>query len=106
MIFGGVPQINHPNWRWSVRVGDMIDPPDSTLFEVWNGHPAINNLGGRDGTGASAPSTEVLWDSLLTRGMLLWAVGSDDSHYLRTEKRDDPEAPGPGQAWGMVQAAE
>ena len=101
---GGLPQVNHPNWRWSVRLGDMVDLPDSTLFEVWNGHPAINNLGGADGAGASAPSTEALWDSLLTRGKLLWAVGSDDSHYFRPEKRDDPEAPRPGQAWVMVRA--
>jgi hypothetical protein len=101
---GGLPQVNHPNWRWSVRPVDMMQLPDSTMFEVWNGHPGVNNLGGSDSTGAVALSTEALWDTLLTRGKLLWGVGSDDSHYFRPEKHDDPTAPRPGRAWVMVRA--
>src|SRR5690349_7177727 len=44
---GGLPQVNHPNWRWSVRLSDMLGLPDSTIFEIRNGHPGINSLGDR-----------------------------------------------------------
>lgn len=99
---GGVPQVNHPNWRWSVRLNDMLALPESTVFEVWNGHPLINNLGGADGAGAASPSTDALWDSLLTRGKLLWGAGTDDAHaYTRPW---DPTSERPGQAWIVVRA--
>jgi len=99
---GGVPQVNHPNWRWSVRLEDMLGLPDSTIFEVWNGHPGINNLGGADGKGGASPSTDALWDSLLTRGKLLWGAGTDDAHFLAHPW--DRTAPRPGQAWAVVRA--
>jgi hypothetical protein len=99
---GGLPQVNHPNWRWSVHAEDMMGLPDSTLFELWNGHPGINNLGGADGAGGVAPSTEALWDTLLTRGKLLWGMGTDDAHaFTRPWDRD---AERPGQAWVVVRA--
>jgi hypothetical protein len=99
---GGLPQVNHPNWRWSVRLADMLELPDSTMFELWNGHPGINNLGGADGTGHMSPSTEALWDSLLTRGKLLWAAGTDDSHTFT--RPWDRSVARPGQAWVVVRA--
>lgn len=43
---GGVPQINHPNFRWSVPMEEMLTLPDGTLFELWNGHPGVYNVGG------------------------------------------------------------
>ena len=101
---GGVPQVNHPNFRWSVGVEDMAALPDSTLFEVWNGHPLVYNLGGTDSLGRTALSTEALWDSLLTRGKLLFAVGDDDSHSFKPEDADDPDLTRPGRAWVMVRA--
>jgi hypothetical protein len=101
---GGLPQVNHPNWRWSVRLGDMLALPDSTLFEIRNGHPGINNLGGIDDAGHVALSTESLWDSLLTRGKVMLGVGTDDSHYF--SRPWDRSAPRPGQAWVVVRATE
>jgi hypothetical protein len=101
---GAVATVNHPNFRWSVGVADMARLPDSTLFEVWNGEPRINNLGGDDGAGHVALSTEALWDSLLTRGRLLFGVASDDSHKFRAAQFEDPEATRPGLAWVMVRA--
>ncbi|HEU4630885.1 MAG TPA: CehA/McbA family metallohydrolase, partial [Gemmatimonadaceae bacterium] len=83
---GGVPIVNHPNFRWSGGLADMTDLPDSTLFEVWNAQPHINNRGGGDGHGHVALSTEALWDSLLTRGTLLFGVASDDAHKFRPEQ--------------------
>jgi hypothetical protein len=99
---GGLPQLNHPNWRFSVRLGDMLALPDSTIFEIRNGHPGINNLGGTDDAGNFAPPVEALWDSLLTRGKVMFGVGTDDSHYFT--KPWDRNAPRPGQAWIFVRA--
>ncbi len=99
---GGVAQVNHPNFRWSIRPEDMAALPDSTLFELWNAQPRINNLGGDDGAGRVALSTEALWDTLLTRGRLLFAVGSDDAHNFAA--LDDAETTRPGGAWVMVRA--
>lgn len=101
---GGLPQVNHPNWRWSVRLSDMIGLPDSTLFELRNGHPGINSFGGTDDAGNVALSTEALWDSLLTRGKVMFAMGTDDSHYFT--RPWDRSVPRPGQAWVVVRANE
>jgi hypothetical protein len=101
---GGLAQVNHPNWRWSVRLSDMATLPDSTIFEIRNGHPGINSLGGTDAAGNVALSTEALWDSLLTRGKVMFGVGTDDSHYFT--RPWDRSAPRPGQAWIFVRAAE
>jgi hypothetical protein len=101
---GGVPIVNHPNFRWSVGLADMAALPDSTLFEVWNSQPHINNLGGGDGAGHVALSTEALWDSLLTRGTLLFGVASDDAHKFRPEQLRELGLTRPGGGWVMVRA--
>lgn len=101
---GGVAQVNHPNFRWSVPMMEMVDLPDSTLFELWNGHPGVYNLGGMDAEGRAMPSTEVLWDSLLTRGKLLFGVADDDSHSFRPEQAENADLARPGRAWIMVRA--
>lgn len=100
---GGIAQVNHPNYRWSVQPADLHDVPDGTLLEIWNGIPSVNNLGGTDDAGRVSISTEALWDSLLTRGQIIWAVGSDDSHDFH--QLDDIERAVPGQAWVMVRAS-
>ncbi|MGQ0639584.1 MAG: CehA/McbA family metallohydrolase [Gemmatimonadaceae bacterium] len=101
---GGVAQVNHPNFAWSVHLEDMLDLPDSTLFELWNAHVLVNNLGGTDSTGRSMPSTEALWDSLLSRGKLLFGVADDDSHSFHPVDAENPDATRPGRAWVMVRA--
>ena len=101
---GGVAQINHPNFRWSVKADDIAQLPDSTLIEVWNAHPWVNNLGGSDGQGRVSPSTEALWDTLLTRGRLFFGVASDDAHEYHTAELEDPLATRPGGGWVMVRA--
>jgi hypothetical protein len=99
---GGVAQINHPNFRWSIGVEDFGRVPAGTLFEVWNGHIAANNLGGVDEAGHRSLSSEELWDALLTRRKRLWGVASDDSHDYHAP--DNPDAARPGQAWIFVRA--
>lgn len=99
---GGVGQVNHPNFRWSVRMEDMLDLPDNTLFELWNGQLEINNLGGTDDAGNKSLSTEALWDALLSRGKRLWGVAVDDSHGFKN--LSEPNGAMPGQAWVVVRA--
>lgn len=94
---GGLPQINHPNLVWSVELKDLLPIRQPFLFEVWNGYPDSNNLGGFDDSGAHFPSAESLWDSLLSAGRVVWGVGSDDSHTY--DQFDNPSAPSPGRAW-------
>jgi hypothetical protein len=101
---GGIAQVNHPNFRWSIAPHDLAHVPDSTLFEVWSTHPLVNNLGGVDAAGAVALSTEALWDTLLTRGTLLYGVASDDAHEYRPEQLEDFQSTRPGGAWVMVRA--
>ena len=101
---GGLPQVNHPNWRWSARLTDMLALPDSTIFEIRNGHPGINSLGGTDAAGNVALSTEALWDSLLTRGKVMFGAATDDSHFFT--RPWDRSLPRPGQGWIFVRAAE
>lgn len=99
---GGIAQVNHPNGNWSVQPSDLYGIPDSTLMEVWNATLGAHNLGGADDSGHVSISTEALWDTLLTRGKVVWGVGSDDTHdYFKTEGFD--VAP-PGKAWVMVRA--
>lgn len=95
---GGIAQVNHPNFRWSVRLADLLDIPDSTLFEVMNAHTGVNN----DGDGNGWPSTEALWDSLLSRGKVLFAVGDDDMHSLKPTDADAYDLTRPGRSWIVV----
>lgn len=98
---GGIPQVNHPNLRWSVRTEDLMPIAQPFLLEVWNAFPTSNNLGGSDESGETK-STEALWDALLSKGKIVWAVASDDAHeYARL---DDRLSPTPGHAWIVVRA--
>lgn len=101
---GGIPQVNHPNFRWSVKPQDLAALTGPFLVEIANGFPSANNLGGTDDNGDVALSTEAFWDALLSQGKIAWAVGSDDSHdYLHL---DDATSERPGKAWIVVRAPE
>jgi len=93
---GAVGHINHPNFVWSLSLKDMLEVAGYNLFEVYNGHPSVNNRGG-----GGVPGTEALWDSLLTRGKLVFGVASDDAHHF---KNFGPEYSNPGRGWVMVRA--
>ena len=101
---GGIPQVNHPNYRWSVRLSDLLTLPDSTLFEIANAHTTVNNSGAAEVDRRDVPSTEALWDSLLSRGRILFAVGDDDAHSFKPQDADDYELTRPGRSWIMVRA--
>ncbi len=101
---GGIMQVNHPNFIWSVPLADMMDLPDSTLFELWNGHPTVYNLGGTDSTGQVMLSTEARWDSILSRGKLVFGVADDDSHSFKPQDAENTDLARPGRGWIQVRA--
>jgi hypothetical protein len=95
---GGAPILNHPNFHYAVKPGDVLPVERLHLFELYNGHPAVNNFGDEQNI-----STERLWDILLTEGMVMYAVASDDAHHFQTWT---PDHSNPGRGWIMVRAAE
>ncbi len=75
---GAIPQLNHPNFGWAVDTDAMDRLKGYSLFEIWNTSTNCNNLGG-----GGYPSTEALWDSVLTRGKQVYGVASDDAHEFK-----------------------
>jgi uncharacterized protein (TIGR03437 family) len=92
---GGLPYIAHPNFNFAVSASDLINASGALLFEVYNAHPIVNNVGD-----SSHPSVEANWDTALTQGKLLYGIAADDEHTLY-----NPAGALPGQAWVMVRAA-
>jgi hypothetical protein len=95
---GGTPIINHPNFQWALKVSDIRPARNCYLFELWNAHPGVNSAGD-----AAHISTEQMWDELLSDGMVMYGVSSDDTHHLKVIDRSKSN---PGRGWVMVRAAE
>ena len=93
---GGTTILNHPNFRWAVKPEDILPVDHLYMFELYNGHPAVANFGD-----AHHMSTEEQWDHLLTAGMKIYAVASDDAHHFA--KWGDRQS-NPGRGWVMVKA--
>ena len=93
----GVPSINHPNFGWAISADELLQVQRTRLFEVFNGHPTVNNLGG-----GGVPGLEEVWDRILSSGKLIYGIAVDDAHYFK--RPEDKAAPRPGQAWVYVRA--
>jgi hypothetical protein len=93
----GVPHINHPNFGWALRADDIRQVRNTRLFEIFNGHPMVNNAGG-----GGVPSLEESWDAILSSGLLLYGIAVDDAHVFRDP--GNPDVAGPGRAWVVVRA--
>jgi len=93
----GVPHINHPNFGWAITADDLAAVRNNRLFEIFNAHPMVNNAGG-----SGHPSLEQMWDALLSRGILLYGLATDDAHEFK--KLDDLSSSRPGVGWVMVRA--
>lgn len=92
-----VPHLNHPNFGWSVSADEIRQVEGLSLFEVFNGHPMVNNVGG-----GGVPGLEEAWDQILTSGKLIYGLATDDAHHFT--RPDDPTASRPGQGWIVVRA--
>jgi hypothetical protein len=93
----GVPHINHPNFRWSITRDELQQVRNNRLFEIYSGHPLVNNLGG-----GGVPGLEDVWDAILTSGTLLYGIAVDDAHIFKDP--GNPAAAGPGRGWVVVRA--
>ena len=93
----GVPSINHPNFGWAISPDELGQLQRTRLFEVFNGHPTVNNLGG-----GGVPSLEETWDRILSSGKMLYGIAVDDAHYFK--RPEDPTAPRPGKGWVYVRS--
>ena len=94
----GVPHINHPNFEWAITADELRQVSNNRLFELYNGHPHVNNQGG-----CGVPGLEEMWDTILSSGTLVYGIAVDDAHIFK--RPWDRGAARPGQAWVVVRAA-
>ena len=94
----GIPHVNHPNFRWAITPSELAELRNTKLFEIFNGHPQVNNLGG-----GGVPGSEEIWDTILSGGKLLYGIAVDDAHNFK--QPGNPNVAGPGRGWVMVRAA-
>ncbi len=97
-----IVHLNHPNFGWAVTAEDLIAAESVRFFEVYNGHPAVNNDGDE-----TRPSTERLWDVVLAERLshgapVVFGVAVDDAHNYH---EFGPHRANPGRGWIMVRAA-
>lgn len=95
------PHINHPNFYYGVSVQDIIDLRGERFFEVYNGHPLVQNYGD-----TLHPGTEEMWDMiniayLQKNQPLLFGLATDDSHNYHQYGSAYSNA---GRGWVMVHA--
>lgn len=93
----GVPHINHPNFRWAITADDLKQVKNYKLFEIYNGHPQVNNQGG-----GGMPGLEEIWDDILSAGQMQYGIAVDDAHHFK--RHDDRSASRPGQGWVVVRS--
>lgn len=91
---GGLPILNHPNFVSGAQVSDIRPVKRLHLFELYNGHPQVYNFGNEQHI-----AVEAKWDSLLTSGMLILGISSDDAHQFQTWGAN---VSNPGRGWVMV----
>ncbi|MGH1345073.1 MAG: CehA/McbA family metallohydrolase [Nannocystales bacterium] len=88
---GGLAQLNHPNFHYAANAQQLSALVDRglTLFEVANEAWDSNNEGD-----STHPSTEALWDSVLSGGRRLYGTATDDAHhYYDAAARDEAGEP-------------
>jgi hypothetical protein len=94
--------INHPNWRWGLTVEELMQVKNERFFEVYNGHPGVENMGD-----ATHLGMDEMWDVMLTRRLtdlnlpVVFGVGVDDSHNYHEMVLGKSN---PGRGWVMVRA--
>ncbi|MCX4241861.1 CehA/McbA family metallohydrolase [Paraliomyxa miuraensis] len=101
---GGVALLNHPNFHYAADA-DLVAALAGrglSLLEIANEAVDSNNEGDR-----AHPSTEALWDAVLSTGARVWGVATDDAHhyYDARQVRDHGRLAHVGnRGWVMVRA--
>ena len=97
------PHINHPNFGWALKPTDMIQLKGEQFFEVYNGHPAVNNYGD-----AKHLSTVQIWDIInayrvgIYKLPLMFGLATDDAHNYHQIAIGKSNT---GRGWVMVKAS-
>ncbi|MEY3110318.1 MAG: hypothetical protein RL079_1003 [Verrucomicrobiota bacterium] len=103
----GVPMfahLNHPNFKWAITAEELMRIDHEQFFEVYNGHPSVNNDGDELHAG-----TERVWDILLAERLghlgkpVMYGLATDDSHHYHSTS---PKSSLSGRGWVMVKAKE
>lgn len=96
-----LPHLNHPNFGWGVSVLDLAAVESERYFEIFNGHPSVNQLGD-----STHPSMERFWDLANTLRLVhyrtapLMGLATDDSHHYF-----GGQGATPGRGWIYVRSA-
>ena len=96
--------LNHPNFGYAVTAEDLMRVRGENFFEVYNGHPGVNDSGN-----AERASTERIWDIVLTQRIdkldlpIMYGIATDDGHNYHDIPSRKAE---PGRGWVMVLADE
>jgi hypothetical protein len=96
---GGIAQINHPNWKYSFNDTTLSQVRNVKLVEIYNISTENNNY-----SAGGYPGMEEIWDKVLSAGVMMYGVISDDTHDYLGEFSADKSPPGRG--WIMVRANE
>ena len=96
-----IPHVNHPNFGHAISLEDMIALRNEKFFEVYNGHPSVNNSGD-----SLHMSTERMWDLINIAYIennqpLMYGLATDDSHHYHVKGSKWSNA---GRGWIMVSA--
>ncbi|TWU44496.1 hypothetical protein Poly51_60620 [Rubripirellula tenax] len=95
-----LPHVNHPNFFYAITADDLAAVVSERFFEVYNGHPGVNQLGDAD-----HPGVERFWDiaNAIRRNSLnippLMGIATDDSHEYHGQPGSRP-----GRGWVMVRS--
>ena len=95
-----LPHLNHPNFHYAITAEDLAAVISERFFEVYNGHPGVNQLGDDD-----HPSIERMWDiaNAIRQTSLnappLMGIATDDSHEYHGKPGSRP-----GRGWVMVRS--
>ena len=95
--------LNHPNFTYAVTADDIKQLDGERFFEVFNGHPYVNNYGD-----SIHDSTEKMWDQVniayhAVGKPLLLGIATDDSHHYHKFGSQWSNA---GRGWVEVRAKE
>jgi hypothetical protein len=96
------PHLNHPNFKWAITAEELMQLDHEQFFEVYNGHPQVNNEGNEQHA-----STDRVWDIILTERLArlgkppLFGLATDDSHHYHDEPKKMSRS---GRGWVMVRA--
>lgn len=96
--------LNHPSFANAITIEEALALPRLRFFEVYNGHPAVNNWG-HEANGY--PSTDRFWDVVMSFRLteqpdfLLLGIATDDAHNYYDYRIGHAN---PGRGWIMVNA--